>query len=257
MNKKHTSAIAITGIILLTSLIALTIFLTRNEILKANFIGLDTENLPTLRLQGTGTIYASPDEAEILLSVVTENEDSEIALAENNTKMNNVINYLKSEGVENENIKTGDISIIPLEDWREDPQTKRTVREIYAYRARNTVEIKLKELDRAGEIINGAVKSGANEVSRFNLVVSNEDEYKKKAREEAIKEAREKGEEIASALGVKIKRVISFSEDHGHYFMSRMEMDTMEGVKEISEEVPLEPGENKIEINVTVEYEIR
>jgi len=257
METKYKNMFAVAGIIFLISATIFVIFLTRNELLKTSFIGLDTENLPTLRLQGEGVVYVSPDKAEVVFSVITESEDSEEALRENNRKMNDVIEYLKNEEVGDENIRTGDVSIVPMEDWREDLQTGRRIREIYAYRARNIIEVQLKDLERAGEIISGAVAAGVNEVSRFNLVVSDEEAYKKEAREKAIKEAREKGEEIASALGVRLKRIISFSEDRYYYPMMRAEMDMVEIMEEVPSEAPIEPGENEIKVNVTVEYEIR
>ncbi len=258
MEKNLKTATFIVGIVLLVSLTVLVNLLISNENLKSKFIGLDKTHLPTIQLKGEGTVYAVPDTAEISFTVLTEGDDTETALSENNRKMDSVISYLKEEGVDESDIQTSGFNIRPLQNRKEDPLTRETRLEIYGYQVRNTVEVELKDLEKADTVIDGAVRAGANEVNRFQFQVSDEEEYKAEARRKAIKETKEKGEEIASALGVSLGRVIAFSEDTRYIPFVRTEMEIAADREIVSSEAtPVEPGENEIKVNVTVKYEIR
>lgn len=238
-------------------IIVFTFFLVRNEMTKTAYIGLDSENLPTVRLQGEGVVRVAPDQAEVSFAVVTEDDESEVAVEENNRRMEEVVEYLKNEGIEEENIRTGDFNVRPMEDWSRDPETGESTRTIHGYRVNNTVEVEITDLEKAGVIMDGAVRAGANRVSRFNMVVSDEEEYKREARQEAIRKAQEKGGQIASDLGVNLGRILSFSEDAARPPMIRAGLEVMEEDDVAPGEVPIEPGESEVRVNVTMEYELR
>ncbi len=256
MEKNLKTAVVILGIVFFVSLIVLVNVLTNNEKLKAKFIGLDKAHLPTIQVKGEGAIYAVPDIAEISFTVLTEGKDTETALDENNRRMDSVINYLKKEGVDEKDIQTSGFSVYPMQSRREDPVTRETKLEIYGYQVRNTVEVELKDLEKADVVIDGATRAGANEVNRLQFLVSDEELHRTEARRKAVEEARKKGEEIASALGVSLGRVIEFSEDTAYFPYARMEMSAMDSAMSV-DKTPIEPGENEIKVSVTVKYEIR
>ncbi len=248
------TATSIVGIVLLVSLTVLVNIFITNQVSKSRYIGLDHKNLPSIQLKGEGTVYATPDTARISLTVLTQAPDTSQALSDNNRKMEAVIEYLKAEGVEENNIRTTGFNIRPLQERIEDPQTGKKRTEIYAYRVINTVEADIKDIEKAGKIASGAVEAGANRVDRLQFIVSREEEYKKEARRKAVRQAKERGEEIADSLGVELGRLLNFSEDRD-FFRPMARAQAMETADRT--EVPLEPGENEIKANVTLEYEIR
>ncbi len=252
MEKKYRE-LRVMGTIFLASLTILVVVLIGNEIFKSSFIGLDSENLPTIKVQGEGKVSAVPNTAEVAFSVVTEKDDSQEAMEENSKKMQSIVDYLKEEGVEDEEMQTLGVSVRPLRDWSPEILEDRT----YGYEARNILEVRIKDIEKMQGLIDGAMRAGANEVSRFQLTIDDEEEYKKEAREKAIKEAKERAEEIAAGLEVKVGRVMSFSEERSHYYYAARSEVAEDVVGEEPTEVPIEPGEDEITVNVSVEYEIR
>ncbi len=255
MDKKLKNAVLIVGIVLLVSLTVLVNVIISNQSLKSNFIGLDSQRLPSIQVSGEASVYAAPDTARISFSVITESEDTAGAITENNRKTGAVIDYLKEEGIEEKNIRTSGFSLRPLQQRKRDPHTGLSKTEIYGYRATNTVEVEVKDLEKTGTITGGAVRAGANSVRGLLFIVSNEEEFKKQAREKAVNRAREMAQEIALSLDASLGRIISFSEDRG--FRAPMARHLMMEAADTAYEVPMEPGENEIKVRVSLEYEIR
>ena len=255
MEKNIKNPIMIMLVVLFVFLVVFMGTLIGNQSLKSNFIGLDSSHLPTIEVRGEGRVHASPDQAEVSFAVITQAEDTQEAITENNEKMERVINYLKEEGIDESDIKTSGFNIIPLRERREDPLTREYRMDIYAYEVRNSVEVLIRDLEKAGEIVDGGVRAGANSVNSLRFIVSDEDSYKNEAREMAIKEAKDRAQEIASALGVSLKRTIAFSEDRGYppYFREAVMAEDINA----GGQVPLEPGESEIIVNVNIRYEIR
>ncbi len=256
MKDQYKNILGVIGIIFLILAAVLMFFLIKNEMTRTAYIGLESGNLPVMRLQGEGVTQVVPNRVEMSLAVITEGEESEAALEENNRQMEQVVSYLKDQGVEEANIQTGEFSVRPVHDWVADSETGERRRVISGYLVSNRVDVKVTDMEKAGTITDGAVQAGANEVTRFDLVVSDEEEYKKEARREAIREAREKAEEIAYDLGVELGRVISFSEDTIHPFVTRSATEAMD-VDDPRPQVPIEPGEEEIKVNVTVGFELK
>jgi uncharacterized protein YggE len=92
-----------------------------------------------------------------------------------------------------------------------------------------------------------------------NFTIDKEDVLKEQARKMAIDEAKEKAEKLSKDLGVKLVRIVSFSENNGGYGMPMYYDKEMSAVSSAGRapapELPT--GENKIISNVTITYEIR
>ncbi len=245
MDKKIKIISTVVGVVFVVSLTVLVNVLISNEVERSRFIGLDSEHMRTVRVSGEGEVSVAPNVAKVSFAVVTEDSSTEDALNENNTRAEELINYLKNEGIEDNNIRTKGFTVRPLYEQIEDRRT------LYGYRVTNSVETYIEDMERVSSLIDGAVRAGANEVNSVQFLVEEEEEYKNEARKKAIEDAKRKAQETSSALGVKVGRVISFSEERDYYAPIQERMDAVEG------QVPIEPGESDITVNVTVEYEIR
>ncbi|MDD5606697.1 MAG: SIMPL domain-containing protein [Candidatus Pacebacteria bacterium] len=252
-NKKLQSALIIVGIVFLVSLTVLINVFISNEVEKGDFIGLDSQYLRTITVTGEGKVYVVPDTASISFAIVTQDKTTETALSQNNEKADKVINYLKEQGIASEDIQTTGFNVYPV--YKRDPDFMS--REIDYYEVTNRIAVELKDLEKANTVIDGAIRAGANRVDSLQFLVSNEDELKKEAREKAVEQAQEKAQEITLALGVKLGRIMGFSETRDYYLPLRAEKEMMAADLDTAYEVPLEPGENEIIVNVTINYEIR
>ena len=220
----------------------------------------ETEN--TITVSDTGEIYAKPDLALTTFSVVNEAKTVAEAMSENAKKMNAVIDSVKKQGVEDEDIKTINFNIYPRYEYQREgmevysyPAGRRV---LVGYEVTQSLEVKIRDMTKIGEILQGATDAGANQVGELQFTIDKQDELKAQAREEAIKKAKAKAEELASQLGIKLTRIVNFSEGVSvpyYYDYALKEAVGMGGEPAPSPQI--ETGENKISVTVTITYEIR
>jgi len=230
-----------------------------NKIKQGKYIGREIETQNTITVSATSEVYAKPDLGLVSFSVVNEAKTVGEAMSENTKKMNAVINAVKDQSVETKDLKTTNFSIYPRYEWQGRtglppyPQGKRV---LVGYEVNQSLEVKIRVLEKIGEILEAGADAGANQVGNLQFTIDNEDELKKQAREQAINEAKAKAQELALQLGLKLVRIVNFSESGvvppipGFYAMEK-------AVGMGGDEAPeIQTGENKIEVTVTITYEI-
>ena len=179
--------------------------------------------------------------------------------------MNDIIAYLKGAGVEEKDIKTTDYSVYPQYDYTQSvcreglcPPGRQVLR---GFQVSQTLTIKVRDTEKAGELLAGVGSEGASQVSGLSFTIDDEDALQAEARNMAIEDARKKASELAKQLNVKLVRIVGFSENGGGYpapyayGRGGVAMDASMETKAIAPELPV--GENKIVSNISVTYEIR
>jgi len=210
-------------------------------------------------VSGIGEVYAKPDLALITFSVRNESKTVSAAMAENTKNMNTIINVMKSKGVKDKDLKTTSFNIYPRYEWQEGqaeiwPQPEGT-RVLVGYEISQSLQVKIRDLNKIGEIIQEATDVGANQIGNLQFTIDDQDSLEKEAREEAIKEAKEKAEELAGQLGIKLVRITSFSE--GGVVPRYYDYALKESASSSESPMPqIETGENRIEISVSITFEI-
>jgi uncharacterized protein YggE len=203
-------------------------------------------------------IYAKPDLTLVTFSVITEEKQVAGALSKNTEKMNAVIDFVKDQGVEEKDLKTTSFNIYPRYEYqRVEPEIypyPPGKRVLVGYEVTQSLEVKIRDMTKIGDILQGATDAGANQVGDLQFTIDKEDELKKQAREEAIEKAKTKAKELATQLGVNLVRISNFSESSITPRYYGLEKVAVEGAEEAIPQV--EVGENKIEVTVTITYEI-
>ena len=230
-----------------------------NKIKESRYIGQEIESKNTIQVSATGEVYAQPDLALTTFSVVTEAKDVSQAMQENSAKMNSIIDFVKEQGIVDKDLKTTSFNIYPRYEWHEKgtcvipcPSGRRV---LVGYEVRQSLQVKIRDMTKIGEIVEGATEKGANQVSGLQFTIDNQDELKKQARAEAIEKARDKAKTLASQLGVKLIRITSFNE--GSMMPRYYGLETAMGMGgDEGGGLQIETGENKIEVTVTITYEI-
>ena len=211
----------------------------------------------TITVSDTGTVYTKPDLALATASVVTEKKTVAEALQENTKKMNAVIDFVKGQGVEEKDLKTVNFNISPRYEWYEANELYPSGRRVLVgYEVSQSLQIKIRDMEKIGAIIQGATDEGANEIGDLQFTIDEEDVLKAQARAEAISKAKAKAEELAKQLGVKLIRISNFSESGTvpYYFALEKAVPSEMGGSATPQ---IETGENKIEVAVSITYEIR
>jgi len=251
--------------ILALPLIVLTAYfgvLTYNKIQESKYIGQTAEQKNTFTISDTGEVYSKPDLAITTLSVISEEKTVAIAMSDNTKKMNAIVESVKNNGVAEKDIKTVSFYITPVYEYEKAadctyyscPQGKRI---LTGYQITQSLEVKIRNLEKVGEIIQGATGNGANQVGDLQFTIEKEDDLKKQAREEAINKVKVKAKILADQLGVKIVRIVSFSEGGGYNYQNNLYLEKAVSMGGGDAAPQIQTGENKIETTVSITYEFR
>lgn len=222
--------------------------------------------LRQISVSGEGKISVRPDLATFYATVLTKAEKVKDAQDENTRKSNAVIEYLKKGGLEDKDIKTVGYSIEPQYRYFNRPVCLQNScppgepPEVVSYLVRHTLEIKVRDFGKIDDFLSGVVSKGANEVSTVQFSIENEDALKADARKKAIDEAREKAKILARDLGVRLGKVLNFSEGSMPVPIYARALEAKGGYGGAPEAAPtpqVEPGEQEVRVNVTITYEFR
>lgn len=236
-----------------------------NKLKEGKYIGQEIETKNTITFSGTGEVYAKPDLAITTFSVVTEAKTVTEAMKENNEKMSAITKFVKDSGVEDKDLKTTYFYISPRYEYNKECALSSSycpydgTRVLVGYEITQSLQVKIRDLTKIGGIVQGATDAGANQGGDLQFTIDNEDELKNQARNAAIKEAKTKAQDLASQLGVKLVRIISFSENnvYPYYDYKAVAVPSAAGMGGEEAVAQVETGENKIEATVNITYEIR
>jgi len=169
--------------------------------------GMNPSGPPVIRTHGEAVLTVEPDRAEIQIGVETEDPSAQAAAQKNAGRADAVLKALRELLGRDAEIKTAGYSINPVYVT---PRDGKSV--ISHYKATNMLHLKTDQIKRVGEIIDRANKAGANTVHALEFSLKDDASVQLKALEQASREARAKADAIASALGVKIKRILQVEE---------------------------------------------
>jgi uncharacterized protein len=233
------------------------------------FTSRDDMNKKTLPAQGKGEVKVVANKAKITSNFEFEGKTAEEASKLLASKMEEVKTVLDKEGVKEADRKTISNSNNPKYEQCDytssRPNPCFTNPKIIGHTAAQTLEISfdIKDGDKSSvEKVLGIMPSlGAKTSNGPDFVVDNKEAIKE-ARQIAIKDAREKAEAIASALGMRLGDVMYYSENNGSeypipMYSARAEMKmmgAMDMAKPVS--VPVELGSDKVTVTVDITYEL-
>ena len=115
-----------------------------------------TDSALGITVTGTGSVKGAPDLAEFSFGVETQGETADEALAKNSTAVQKVIAAIKGAGVAAADIQTQQVSV--------SPRYANYGQAITGCSAVNSVSVKVRDLAKAGAVVDAAVKAGANQV---------------------------------------------------------------------------------------------
>lgn len=241
------------------------------ELKSIRYIGSGVTATNTITVSGEGEVSAVPDTATFSVTIQETATDVEVAQTTATKKSNDIVAYLKGEGIDAKDIKTADYSIYPQYEYSRSvcpaasdgvvycPPGKQT---LSGYQVSQTITVKVRDTEKAGALLSGVGSKGASSVSGLSFTIDDQDALEAEARGKAIDSAREKAEVLAKQLDVSLVRVVGFSEN-GNYptYYAKAEFATLasdamgRGGAAPAPELPT--GENKITSNVSVTYEVR
>lgn len=202
----------------------------------------------TISISGSGRVSAQPDVAVVMLGVQTEAEEASAALSQNNTRMQSLIDALRDADIASEDLQTRSIQLRPR---YEDSRPVEGEPQIIGYVATNTVEIRVRDLDALGELLDSAIEAGGNTIQGLSFEVSDPTEMLNQAREAAWNEAQRKATQLAELAGATLGGIVSIDESS-----QTPSPFVREAIGGAGGGIPVEPGSQDLQVNVQVTWEL-
>lgn len=197
---------------------------------------------------GSGEVQGTPDTLNVNASIEFVAPDVTGAMNQTSDRQSAVIQALVDAGVERKDISTSQVSLQPqFTGGGDNPQA------IVGYRASNSVDVKIRQLDAASQALALIVSTGgdATRINSVNYSIEDDSELVKDARSRAFNDARDRAEQYAQLSGMDLGKVVSISESPG----GSPPVPLPRGA-EMAAAVPVEPGQQTVGFSVTVIWEL-
>ena len=200
---------------------------------------------------GEGTVSLEPDLATINVGAEARANTVSEAKAEVDAQMAAIAAALKEAGVDEKDIQTSHYSIyyeqepMPVMPEGSAPENRG------GYRVSNMVRVTVRDVEKAGDVLDAVVQAGANQVAGVNFTVSDESTWQSEARAKAMADARSRAQELADLAEVELGQVLSVSEVIGSSPVPMVALERGLGGGGIA------PGELELGIQIQVTFAIQ
>ena len=198
-----------------------------------------------VQVAASGRADTRPDEARFTAGVSTIAPTAAAASTGNNATINRVVAALRGLGVRPDDVQTRSIRLARIDYG---PNRGR-------FQAENMIEVRVRDLDRAGQAIAATTDAGANVLSGPNLAVADPEAANRSAYALAYRTARARADAYAQAAGLRVARVLAIRDAQaydGPIAMPGIEMDMNARLE--AQAPPVMPGVNTSEVRVRVDF---
>lgn len=218
----------------------------------------------TITIEGQGEAVSIPDVATFSFSVVESSESVSSAQKLASDVFNKIFDELKKSNIEEKDIKTLSYNVYPKYQWIQTEclsvfNCPGGRNELIGYEVNQTVKIKIRDTQKAGDILSSIGDLGVSNISGLNFEIDDKSKVENEARQKAIENANQKAMALSKDLGIKLGDVMSFSESNGPLYMdSAYPAYGFGGAESLSKASPVLPsGENTTIKTVYISYEIK
>lgn len=257
------------------ALIAKTVLLFK----QASRVGAAEDFPQSITVVGKAEEFVKPDTLQFNISLNEEGKDVGEASTKTAAKIKQAMDILKTNGVEEKNIKTTNYSVQDKYETVSEPcvypsgvravsvPCSNTNSRIVGSTVYQTLEVKIQDIEKnatteqrsklVGELAAANIKTDG-----FSFTVFDLDEVKARVRAEAIKKAQADAKVLARSLDVDLKKLSGFSEGGEYSPYAYGSARDMMSAKEVAAPqaapvVQLPTGEQKVMINVSLTYLIK
>jgi uncharacterized protein len=171
----------------------------------------------TITVVGQGEVKVKPELATTSVGVESLGPTVDAAMADAEARMQSVLSALKGMGIADKDIQTNNFSINFERQGDQPAVTAQATPGKFQppagfYRVSNMVQVTIRDMTKVGDVIDTAVKAGANNVWGISFSLENTDKLEAQAREAAVKDAQARAQSLAELNNVQVGEVISVSE---------------------------------------------
>jgi len=227
--------------------------------------------LPSITVSGTGEVFVAPDVANFTGTISADAKTMAAAGKSATDQENKLIAKLTEAGIAKDDIKTVSynahpkyenrmVSMPEISCYGGNCPTPVTNSVITGYTVSESLSIKVRNLEKAGDIAKLLADSNLNSVNGPDFAIDKPEDAQNEARGKAIDDAKAQAEILSQQLGVKLVEIIDFQASNGNgpiYPMAyaMKSMDSAGAVAAPSPELPA--GQTNIKSSVSITYRIR
>lgn len=236
--------------ILLIGAIAWEVAAVASRMKQFQSIGEPTPAVRQISTTGSGKVRAAPDIAIVTAGFTVQGTEVRATQQEANHRMTELVAAVKGAGVAAEDIQTNNFSINPRYAYLGGRSR------IDGYEASQSIEIRIRNLDRVNDILAAAGGAGATNIGGLRFTIDDPQMLQSEARGKAITAARAEALTIARQLGVRLGRIIAFNESTGGMPRPLYAEVRGLGIGGGGDIPTVEQGSTEVTSNVTVTYEL-
>ncbi len=246
----------------LIMLLVLLLIIQQGHDLQLAF--MNSKPVNTLQMSGEGKITATPDLATVTIGVVGQGSTATAVQNQTTQKVNQVIAYIKSQGVADKDISTSEFSLEPQQNYPNIPVAGAPT--IVGYSGNQTVTVMVHGVDKdqsvLDKIIDGAVTNGANQIQGVDLSFENStlSTLQQQAQQAAINDAKQKAQVLAQQAGLTLGKVVNVSENSSPVMPLPFAVNSamgMGGSAAQSATPNVQVGSQEIDETMTLTFEIK
>jgi len=232
--------------------VAVALVLSLATLLQSNELVVTEQGGETITVQGEAEQFVTPDTASVSFTMTRKSKDLEEARSSVDDRIKDFLKSVKSDGIEDKDIRTTNYSVNPQYNYTERQQV------FDGYRVSQTIELKIRDLDNVGEVLGKIGELEVDNVSQLTFSVEDDEDILDGVREDAIDDAQKKARNLARDLGVNLEKIVSFSENQDQYYpqpyFNRAYSEDFAQSDSVAASIPV--GENKFQKTVTITYKI-
>lgn len=209
--------------------------------------GARSAEVPTVVVHGEGEVKATPDQAFVTIGAETRAKIARDAQAQASTAMQAVQQRVTALGIAKDAVRTIAYDVQPEYDYVSGRQVMR------GYFARHMVEVRVDDLARLGELLEGAVATGATTVQGVRFDLKQREQLERQALTRAVADARARAEAAASGAGMQVAGVVRIDEGGARVYPVASPMPMRAAmVADAAPAPPVAPGETVVRASVTL-----
>jgi len=219
---------------------------------KISNVQLDSQQ-KGIWVTGTGEVTVVPDIATLRLGIAAEAATVAEAQSQAVESMDKVMKALTDNDVAEKDIQTQYFNIRQVTKWDRVKEEETVI----GYRVTNMVTAKIREVDKAGTIIDAVAEAGGDltRIDGIRLSVDEPSAYYEAARQEAMADAKAKAEHLAELGEVSLGKPTYISEGISTPYPVYRGVKVEEAIPS-AVPTPISPGEQEISLTIQVIYAI-
>lgn len=199
---------------------------------------------PVVVVSGEGVVTVAPDQAWVSIGAETRSANPKDAQSRNAEAMAAVQQRIAGTGIPRDAVQTRAIDLQMEFDYANGKQTPR------GYVARNTIQVRVDDLAKVGDVLDASVGSGATSIQGLRFDLKKRDVLEREALQKAVADAMLRADAAAAGARRTVDRVIRIEESTARGGYPQPVMRAMAESAAVA--TPVAAGEIEIRAQVTV-----